>query len=418
MKNISRSTCIWMSFCALSVVSNVGKAGSLYAFTAIDGAPNPGQNGGERTYVQAISDTHLIVGFAFPDDPCTYSFLFDGVAFSPINLPPSVFASAECVRAEGVNSHGEIVGTYGDVVVQARGFSIDGGVPAPIDAPGTPAGGSPFRLPYTLPRGVSNTGLITGVYEDTAGEHGFVYFRGAFRFFDVSGATSTHAQGINDFGEVVGYYADAGGTSHGFVRFLRFVKRVDVPGAMQTYANGINDFNAIVGTYLDTMAEQHGFLYDFDDFMPIDFPGGRNTQVTGINNRGQIVGSFDSSSVPNKPTRGFIANPLGDFEVTDTIDLNKPLITVEIFPTGTFNPAEVNTASLTFGRTGAEQSLASCSVGGHPSGEVSSELVCAFSTSASALQCGDTVAILVGELLDGTPIRGTDSVRIAPCKHQ
>ena len=76
-------------------------------------------------------------------------------------------------------------------------------------------------------------------------------------------------------------------------------------------------------------------------------------------------------------------------------------------------PAEVDRTSLTFGRTGDEQSLASCSTlvqdvnwDGLP------DLVCRFKTRLTQFKIGDTVGVLKGQTLDGAPIEGSDAVRI------
>jgi outer membrane protein assembly factor BamB len=74
-------------------------------------------------------------------------------------------------------------------------------------------------------------------------------------------------------------------------------------------------------------------------------------------------------------------------------------------------PAELNTGSLTFGRTGNEASLAFC----HP-GRVNRDalvdVICHFDTRSTGFVVGDTVGILKGETVTGVPIQGSDSVRI------
>ena len=91
-------------------------------------------------------------------------------------------------------------------------------------------------------------------------------------------------------------------------------------------------------------------------------------------------------------------------------------IPVAILSSSTFNARrQVDKASLTFGRTGDEPSLAGCSSeredvnrDGRP------DLVCHFSTQASGFQSGDTSGVLKGTTLTGNPLSGTDSVRILP----
>jgi probable HAF family extracellular repeat protein len=54
--------------------------------------------------------------------------------------------------------------------------------------------------------GINNAGVIVGVYVDVSGyEHGFRYENSAFHTIDFPHAVHTHAFGISDRGEVVGF---------------------------------------------------------------------------------------------------------------------------------------------------------------------------------------------------------------------
>lgn len=87
---------------------------------------------------------------------------------------------------------------------------------------------------------------------------------------------------------------------------------------------------------------------------------------------------------------------------------------VAIISTPGFQAAtQINIASLTFGHTGNEASLASC-VAEDVNGDGLLDLVCHFVTKASAFQAGDTVGILKGKTLAGAPIYGEDSIAIVP----
>lgn len=106
--------------------------------------------------------------------------------------------------------------------------------------------------------------------------HGFVRRSdGKFTTFEAPGADTTPgsfngtlAEGINDFGVVTGYYADATGITHGFLRnpegrFIAF----DVPAA----ANGSFPI------FLSLEGEVAGCLYGREFGIPRFFaPTGRN----------------------------------------------------------------------------------------------------------------------------------------------
>ena len=90
-------------------------------------------------------------------------------------------------------------------------------------------------------------------------------------------------------------------------------------------------------------------------------------------------------------------------------------IHVAILSSKTLNaPVQVNMNSLTFGHSGTEKSLAYCDT--HRTDvnhDGMADLVCSFSTDKTNFQNGDTMGILDGTLTDGTPIQGTESIRIA-----
>ena len=70
----------------------------------------------------------------------------------------------------------------------------------------------------------------------------------------------------------------------------------DVPGAASTRANGINNSGQIAGTWTDGANHTHGFLRSADGstFTPVDPPNAvpDSIRVNGINNLGQVVGSY------------------------------------------------------------------------------------------------------------------------------
>ena|SRR5215813_13199057 len=96
----------------------------------------------------------------------------------------------------------------------------------------------------------------------------------------------TVATGINNAGQIVGYYVNASGVYQGFLYSGGTYTALSDPlGTNGTYALGINDSGQIVGYYFDSNHVQHGFLYS---------GGGTYTDLAGpaygINDLGQIVG--------------------------------------------------------------------------------------------------------------------------------
>jgi hypothetical protein len=91
-------------------------------------------------------------------------------------------------------------------------------------------------------------------------------------------------------------------------------------------------------------------------------------------------------------------------------------IPVAILSTPVFDaPSRVDRTSLTFGRTGYEKSLASCST--NPidvNADGLLDQVCNFKTPLTRFQIDDTEGILRGKTVDGFTIEGRDSVKIVP----
>src|SRR5689334_16397319 len=64
----------------------------------------------------------------------------------------------------------------------------------------------------------------------TAKNQGFVDTGGTFRTLDIPGASSTIAAGINNTGQIVGWFDDSKG-QHGFLHVGGTFSTIDVPGA-------------------------------------------------------------------------------------------------------------------------------------------------------------------------------------------
>jgi len=75
--------------------------------------------------------------------------------------------------------------------------------------------------------------------------------------------------------------------------------------------------------------------------------------------------------------------------------------------------AQIDRASLRFGRTGEEESLHSCKEKGRDvNRDGLQDLICLFSIQASGFQKGDELGILTAQTFDGVTLTGHDSVRV------
>jgi YVTN family beta-propeller protein len=117
----------------------------------------------------------------------------------------------------------------------------------------------------------------------------------SFTTFDPPGSTDTLPRGLNNRGQNVGSYLDAGGVLHGYLRQSNgsFVT-IDAPNSTTTVATSINDFGVIVGEWVDFGGAAHGFTRSpAGVYTTLDLPGATDTALTDINNLGKIVGDYD-----------------------------------------------------------------------------------------------------------------------------
>jgi probable HAF family extracellular repeat protein len=117
---------------------------------------------------------------------------------------------------------------------------------------------------------------------------GFLKDGDNYTLFDYPGATYTQAYGINNSGQIVGYYSDTIGGRHGFLKDGNTYMSFDYPGSQDTVASGINDAGQIVGGFVSTSSIYwNGFVKDGTTFTYLGT--GSQYFATGINSTGQIV---------------------------------------------------------------------------------------------------------------------------------
>lgn len=157
----------------------------------------------------------------------------------------------------GVNDHGEVIGGYYDEAGVSHAFKRLAGVYSNIDLPASLG---------TTPLSVNNEGQIAGGVVKTEGTAGYGYIQqpdGSFKLYDAPSAPaqSTFFISINNVGEVLGAYYDAGGVQHNFVIRDGRYHAIDLPasfGSSYTSAQTINDASDVVGFYNDAAGNSHG----------------------------------------------------------------------------------------------------------------------------------------------------------------
>jgi hypothetical protein len=144
----------------------------------------------------------------------------------------------------------------------------------------------------TIASGLNNTGDVVGYY-NVAGNLsvglGFEYDTATGTFTQISypGATTTEPLGINDAGVMVGIWNN---TSTGGAFMYSGGTFSDLPSepasgcTLCTLPFSINDDNQISGYYIDSSGNHHGFLFNAGVYTTNDYPGSGNwDELYGLN---------------------------------------------------------------------------------------------------------------------------------------
>ncbi len=223
--------------------------------------------------------------------------------FTPINFTGDTFT-----QALGINATDEVTGFHGMTVAQSFLLTL-------------PATFTPFTFPaatQTTAVGINAPGNVVGFYLDTGGTtHGFERLaNGTFVTQDETGTAFNQLLGINDSGAEVGYSSL---DKTGLTLQLAYVRQadgtyttldnathtLDLPTNVNSQATGIDNSGDVVGFYMPTATTSDGFYLPSGatKAISLSFPGSTFTQALGINNHGQIVGFYNDA---NGTTHGFI----------------------------------------------------------------------------------------------------------------
>ena len=201
---------------------------------------NPGVNG-----AAPVNDNRAFVSY--------HGYFIDG------DFPTDSPASPPADQLLGVNDHDIAVGFYNDAAGNTHAYSFD--IRRNQYTEITPSG-----IANPTAAGINNRGDIAGFGAMPNGQVvGFLLRRdGNVTILNVPGSSMTQALGINDDNEVVGVYQVGGnnGVMHGFTWTAQHgFQTVDDPhGVGGTTINGVNDQGQLVGFYTDAAGNTDGLL--------------------------------------------------------------------------------------------------------------------------------------------------------------
>jgi hypothetical protein len=280
-------------------------AHAAYAFTNIIDPLNP-------TFTQAlgINNANTIVGYG-------NASVFNGFQLVLPPLPAN-FTRQNVTGADGGTQVIGISGTGTTVGFSitggvTNGFAQTGGVFTTVDRPGTA---------FNQLLGINRAGTVAAGYSSTdpAGatlQHAYTVSGGPSfsspAFTDINALLpanfNSQATGVNNAGEVVGFYQDAAGNFTAFSDIGGTISSFQAPGSNSTQALGVNNLGDIVGDYVDAAGVMHGFLDIGGMFTTLDPTGSTATTINGINDQGRVVGFYVDASGNTIGTVGTVPEP-------------------------------------------------------------------------------------------------------------
>ena len=142
--------------------------------------------------------------------------------------------------------------------------------------------------------GVNSNGQVVGTYDITTTQC-FLWTAGNFTSITYPGSIQTICNSINDVGDIVGYYSEAGKSNwRGFLLQGGTFTTLSFPNAKSTLTYGINNTGEIVGSYTDQRGVTHGFTYVAGTYTDVTLAGALSTQLYGVNNNGDTVGDYQT----------------------------------------------------------------------------------------------------------------------------
>lgn len=143
------------------------------------------------------------------------------------------------------------------------------------------------------------------------------------------GATATQARGINASGEIVGFYQSSSCSNYtlqvpscptkGYKLVNGNFTELNIPNAISTAITGVNDHGDIVGFYQKSDLSYHGFLWLHTNFIQtIDYPSTTYATVPmGVDNSLTVVGGLWVVSATGTFAEGGWVWSNGTFSVLD-----------------------------------------------------------------------------------------------------
>jgi hypothetical protein len=312
------------------------REGKYTVFDAPGADTTPGDENG--TLPNAINDAGAITGVYFDSNSNGHGFLRspEGKIISfdvPGGLPGVINPTSLNLESAVAGNFVDQSGIFRAFLRRPNGSFETWGGPGACNAPS-----GPNPCFGTGAFGINDLYTVAGGYEDNGGNlvnHALLRnFEGKFTAFQARGSGAGLYQGtgspgsstpINQFGATAGYYIDSNSVVHGYLRDpWGRITTFDIPGAgalgigcFSDCSLGLNNFGAITGYFADANNVFHGFVRSpWGQVTTFDAPGAdtadgsfSGTFPVSINDRGEITGYYlDANGV----SHGFLLSPSDD----------------------------------------------------------------------------------------------------------
>jgi hypothetical protein len=214
--------------------------------------------GSAQTQVTGLNDKGDTVGFWVNGKNTNRGFVEWNGVFASYTNPKTPHKNGAVNQLLGINDAGIAVGFYNDAAGNAHAYELNQatGKFTKLTAPAT----------SVTATGINNNGDVVGFAGPAGSSFSWLRHDGRLTTLQFPGGSDTQAFGVNGKDQIVGTYLDGGGVMHGFVLTSPLGPKshwqsIDDPnGVGSTTVNGINNAGDLVGFYTDAAGNTDGML--------------------------------------------------------------------------------------------------------------------------------------------------------------
>ena len=209
-----------------------------------------GPQGASDIRAFGINDSGAIVGDYRDSSNVTPGFIYSNGTYKTIDAAGAQYGTT----VTGINDSGQLALTYSTAVFNSAYRWTPSGTGYTSQSLSVASDG-------TFAAGINNNGEIAGYYQ-TPNYGGYLWNNNGtsstFLEPNDQGGT-TQGLDVNDSGEVVGSWFSPTGEA-GYVDLGGVFTPINAPGSTYTYVTGVNDGGEITGWYLDASDQMHSFI--------------------------------------------------------------------------------------------------------------------------------------------------------------